>query len=371
MKNFQTHVWTKMPYKRTFLCLALAFPIGITYAQFQSPLLDFDVITLAGSSTNVSGSINGSGTNARFNFPNGITMDANDNLYVCDTDNNMIRKVSVKGVVSTFAGATTSGTQNGTGIAARFNSPRGIVRDNTSGNLYVADANNHCIRKITPTGSVSTFAGTPTVAGNTNGTANAKFNLPSGITIDGAGNLYVSDMGNNLIRKISPQGAVTTLAGGSQGILNFNQPQGITIDASGNLYVADAGNNMIKKVDPQGNISVIAGAITPGYVDSTSNSARFNRPVGISVTSSGTLFVTDEHNYAIRKITPIGKVTTVSGLGPSLPGHIDGPKSVAKFENPRGIVAKSDGKTIFVTDNSNHCIRKLMTISVGPVIIKH
>lgn len=377
MKTFQVHSALRLAKMfgqsgRIFIA-AICFA-GSLQAQLTTPLQGYDVSTFAGSITKTSGSNNGTATAAKFKFPNAITMDTKNNLYVCDTDNNLIRKVSSAAVVTTLAGTSTAGTRDGAGATAQFDSPRGIAVDK-SGNVYVADANNHTIRKITPQGNVSTLAGKATVAGSVNGSGTtARFNLPSGITIDAAGNLYVADGGNNMIRKVTPQGVVSTLAGataagsanGLGSYAKFNRPSGITIDAAGNLYVADAGNNMIRKVSPQGNVTLLAGDNAPGFVDAVASLSRFDNPIGISADNSGNLYVGDEHNHVIRKISASGIVSTIAGQGPNNPGFKDGHGTVAKFENPRGLVPKSDGSTIFVVDNANHCIRRLNSVSLNP-----
>ncbi len=211
------------------------------------------VTTVAG--TGSSGSANGTGTSASFNYPQGITTDGT-NLYVADYSNHLIRKIVIStGAVTTLAGTGSSGSANGTGTSASFNYPQGITTDGT--NLYVAERVNHLIRKIViSTGAVTTLAGTGST-GSANGTGtSASFSFPRGITTDGT-NLYVADSGNHLIRQIViSTGAVTTLAGtGSSGSANgtgtsasFNYPQGITTDGT-NLYVADYGNNLIRKIE--------------------------------------------------------------------------------------------------------------------------
>ena len=270
-----------------------------------------EVTTIAGDGT--LGSANGQGTAAKFYFPYGITIDVSGNLYVTDRRNHCIRKITQDGMVSTFAGGGTQGYIDGLGDEAKFYSPYGIATD-VLGNIYVSDGDNHRIRKITPEGMVSTFAGSTQggTQGYVDGTAEeAKFNTPVGIAIDVSGNLYVADSNNNRIRKITPEGMVSTFAGsgefgyadGHGTAAQFSKPYGITIDASGNLYVADYGNNRIRKITPQGEVTTIAGSGEYGYVDGPAGEAQFSMPQGIAIDASGNLYVTDTGNHRIRKIT--------------------------------------------------------------------
>ena len=210
--------------------------------------------------------------------------------------------------VSTVAGSTSSGTLNGTRLTSLFYNPTGVTVD-SSGNLYVSDTSNHRIRKITPDGIVSTFSGSSAGFADGQGTV-AKFNLPVGITIDSSGNLYVSDTSNHVIRKISPSGSVSTVAGfgtlgstdGQGGSARFTNPQGVAIDNSGNLYVADTGNHKIRKIDTSKNVTTIAGSGTAGFADGQGTVAKFNGPIGITIDSSGILYIGDYNNNKIRKI---------------------------------------------------------------------
>lgn len=221
------------------------------------------VSTFAG--TGIAGSVDGVDT-ASFNSPMGVATDKAGNVYVADYENDLIRKISPAGVVSTIAGkAGVPGYVDGLDTAARFNLPEALAVDG-AGNIYVADNGNNLIRKITPSGQVTTFAGSGN-AGNANGVGKqASFNSPFGIALDGTGNVYVADAGNNLIRKITPAGVVSTFAGsGTKGAANavgvaasFNTPSGIAIDAFGNVYVSDENNNLIREITASGTVSTVA-----------------------------------------------------------------------------------------------------------------
>ncbi len=267
------------------------------------------VTTLAGSTT--PGSADGTGAAAAFHLPVSVAVDAHGNVFVADTFNNEIREIAPGGVVTTFAGSTTPGSSDGAGSAASFNQPEGVAVD-THGNVYVADTGNNEIRMITPAGVVSTLAGTP-VAGSADGTgATAAFNHPTGVAVDSSGDLIVADLGNNEIRRVTPAGVVTTLAGalspgsadGTGAAASFSSPQAVAIDPAGNVYVADGGNNEIRVIAPNGIVTTLAGTTTPGSADGTGAGASFNNPSGVTLDASGNLYVGDFNNNEIRKITP-------------------------------------------------------------------
>lgn len=324
------------------------------------------VTTLAGQVASP-GSVNGTGSAARFNIPSGAAVDTNGNVYVSDYGNEVVRKISPAGVVTNLAGmAGVAGTNNGTGTAARFNGPAGVAVDG-SGNVYVAEYKNHTIRKITPAGVVTPLAGRPGTFGTNNGTGTAaRFTNPIGVAVDTNGTVYVGDSGNNAIRKITPLGAVTTLAGlvGTSGTndgvgvaARFNQPDDVAVDGSNYVYVADAGNNCIRKVAPDGTVTTLAGLCgTSGSDDGTNSTARFYSPFGIAVDSAGNLFIGDTGNQVIRKITSDGVVTTIGGQA-GTSGSTDGSGSQARFNSPAGVAVDPNG-FVYVTDSGNQTIRK-------------
>jgi len=314
------------------------------------------VTTLAGSSN---GYADGAATSAQFNKPYSIAVASDKTVYVADTSNNRIRKVTPGGVVSVFAGSGVVGNADGTGVAAQFSAPWGIAID-SSGVLYVTDQSNHRIRKITSAGVVTTLAG------STNGFADGtgvstQFSFPQGITVDTSGIVYVADAANNRIRKITTAGVVTTFAGSTNGYVDatgtsaqFFHPRGLTIDASGTIYVVDSDNNRIRKVTSAGVVTTIAGS-TAGYVDATGAAAQFNNPRAIAVAPDGTLYVSDASNNRIRKITTAGVVTSLAG---SSLGFADGTGTDALFMHPQGVAIDSAG-VIYVADVDNERIRKI------------
>jgi|GEM_PF-1350957 len=321
--------------------------------------------TLAGSGS--IGSANGTGTAASFYTPLGIGIDLKTgNLYVADAMNYIIRKITPAGVVTTFAGTVGKyGYQDGQGTSALFDRTDGIAVDQ-SGNVYVADNFNNRIRKISPTGLVSTLAGSGTM-GSTNGQGTAaSFNHPQGVAVDNLGNIFVADGSNNLIRKITPSGLVSTYAGtgaagsadGSVTSATFNLPIALEFDKSGNLYIADRSNNKIRKITSSGTVSTFAGSGSAGSTNGVGTSASFNAPSGLAVDAMGTVFVTDEGGNQIRAISQSGVVTTLAGSLTS--GMSNGIGVGARFYYPFGIC--QDGNNhVYVTEVGNNAIRLINT----------
>jgi sugar lactone lactonase YvrE len=316
-----------------------------------------------------SGSADGNGTAAQFTTPRGIAVDAAGNVFVGDEHNHTIRKITPSGDVTTLAGQPgESGSADGSGSSARFNFPDGVAIG-ANGTVYVADSSNDTIRKITPSGSVTTLAGKAGVDGFADGSgSSAVFNDPEGVAVDASGNVYVADAGNNVIRKVTPSGLVTTLAGGSplndgsaDGVgtaARFHWPRDVAVDGSGNIYVADQSNATIRKITSSGVVSTFAGkAGAAGATDGVGSDARFNDPWGVGVDLLGNVYVADSANNAIRKITPQALVTT---LGSSVvrEGSADGFATSARFNSPQGIAVDSAGN-VFVADTNNHTIRKI------------
>ena len=367
------------------LTMSLA-PIGSASAQI------YDWTTIAGAVTN-SGSADGTNSTARFNNPHGVAVDTNGNLYVADVDNHTIRKVTLVGtnwVVSTIAGAAgVSGAADGTNSDARFKNPPGVAVD-TNGNLYVMDTGNHTIRKVTPVGTdwvTSTIAGLAGNNGDTDGTnSDARFEAPFGIALDGDGNVYVADTNSHTIRKVTPVGTnwvTTTIAGsagnygttdGTNNNAQFHSPRAVAVDGSGNLYVADLDNYTIRKITPVVGANwvttTIAGSAgSYGTTDGTNSDARFYSLVGVAVDTNGNLYVTDFANHTIRKITPVGTnwvTSTIGGLAGNA-GSADGLNSAARFNYPYGVAVNGSGN-LYVAEYGNHIIRLGVPLLLLPVI---
>src|ERR1039458_3654735 len=330
------------------------------------------ITTLAGSPG--LGSADGTGAAARLANPWGVAADTAGNLYVADTDNQTIRKITAGGAVSTFAGmAGVSGSADGTGSGARFNQPQGLAVD-TNGIVYVADTGNYTIRKITPAGVVTTLTGSVGNSGSTDATGgSARFYEPEGIAVNSAGTLiYIADTWNHTIRQVTPAGVVTTLAGsagnfgsadGTGNSAQFYQPQGMAVDGSGNIYVADTGNQTIRKVTVLGAVTTLAGlAGNNGSTDGTGSSASFWNPQGIALDSSANLYVADSFNNTIRQVTPAGVVTTLAGTTGSF-GSADGTGAAARFWQPQGVAVDSAGN-VCVADSANGTIRRIASGAV-------
>jgi sugar lactone lactonase YvrE len=321
------------------------------------------VTTLAGNGANGSG--DGTGAAASFYGPTGVALDASGNLYVADNGNNKIRKIAPNGVVTTLAGSASGapGSVDGQGTAAAFRGPYGIAVDG-SGNVIVGDAGNNKIRKVTPAGAVTTIAGSGT-AGSLDGTGTgATFNFPTGIAVDGAGNIFVVDTSNRKIRKVAPDGSVTTVAGsggygstdGPGTTASFYFPFGVAVDGAGNLFVSDAMNNNIRKVAPGGVVSTLAGSGARASRDGTGTGAAFSYPIGVAADASGNVYVADFATSKLRRITAAAVVTTLAGSGDS--GKSDGAGPVATFQNPTGVAANGADE-VYVADSLNHSIRKV------------
>jgi sugar lactone lactonase YvrE len=283
---------------------------------------------------------------------------------VADSRNNLIRKIAADGTVSTLAGSGKVGSADGKGISASFFFPTAIAVG-ADGMVYVADTHNSLIRKITPDGTVTTVAGRimPVPHGVTE--ASVQFDNPAGIAVDKAGNVYVSDWAKDMIRKISPGGKVVTVAGtgksgsadGAGSSASFFLPTGIAIDGKGNLFVADSYNNSIRKITPAGVVStVIKGKPVPNEGPAKHDTSMLSRPYGITVDKAGNLYVADVGNSKIREITSDGKMFTFAGNGKR--AMANGAAHLASFYHPYGIVANNKGE-IFVADYQNNIIRKI------------
>ena len=309
------------------------------------------------------------GSNGHFRQPVAVAADAAGNIYVADMGNGTIRKVGTNGFVTTFAGfAGNFGSANGTGTNAQFYGPQGITADG-AGNLYIADTANVTIRKISPAGTVSAFAGAVGNFNSFDGTGvNAQFYQPEGVAVDNGGNVYVADAWNHTIRKINPAGLVSTLAGlagkfggadGANGKARFHRPSGIALDSTTNLFVTDSLNHTIRRITLGGTVSTIAGlAGVWGNADGTNNSARFFQPQGIFVLNASNVFVADSGNQTLRRISAVGTnwvVSTIAGL-PGSAGSADGTGSAAQFYFPAGLALDSAGH-LYVADSGNNLIR--------------
>ena len=310
-------------------------------------------VSILAGSTN--GYADGMGAAAQFGQAQGLTVDSHGNIYVADYSNNLIRKISPTGLVTTFAGLPIGGYQDGPGTSALFAGPTGVYAD-AQDNIYVADTYNYMIRKISSQGVVSTIAGQAMLSGNTDGTGSAaQFYNPSAMCIDLQGNLLLLDIENFRIRKITPLGVVTTVAGTTQGYLNgpiaqaqFGQLEGICIDATGNIYVSDFTNNVIRKISTDGNVTTLAGNGQAGNADGVGSAAQFSMPSGMCITSDGNLLVADIGSGLICQVNPSsGLVTRITGTDPLL-----------QLYDPLGVCIDSNGD-VYVMDTYNYVVKKI------------
>ncbi len=298
---------------------------------------------------------------AAFSLPTDIALTSDGNVVVADAGNHRIRLINFgNSRVSTFAGKA-QGYADGNDTLALFNTPVDVALA-PNGDLIVADAGNHAIRRISPSRAVTTVAGGG-AAGFTDGTGTAaRFNQPYGVVVTSTGIIYVADYGNHAIRRIDASGNVTTLAGnGTAGFLNaqgaaarFNRPIRVALDNSGNVLVSDYLNNVLRSVDAGGNVTTRAGSGTQGYLEGSTAAAQFNRPVGIAVDAAGNIFVSDNNNHRIRRITTGNMVETYAGLG--INGFNNGPVATALFNTPQGIALDALGN-LYVADYLNQRIR--------------
>ena len=354
-----------------------------TYGTTTSSPVDLLTVNSTGVTTlagwpDSAGTANGTGWAARFNSPGSVRADNLGNVYVADSGNNTIRKVTLNGVVTTVAGqAGVTGSTDGAALSATFNGPAGVAPDG-QGNVYIADAGNYTIRKLSSSGQVTTFAGQAGAQAETDGTGTAaRFWDPENLTIDSSGNLYVADGSGYVVRKITPAGVVTTLAGsgrkgktdGTGTAASFGQLEGITVDGSGNVYVSDNSYNTVRKITPAGVVTTLAGngLTSGGSSDGTGSAASFDSPTGMSVDSSGNLYVADYLNDTIRKVTPAGVVTTVTGAA-GVVENIDGLLPSARFNTPTDVSLDSAG-VLYVSDSSNCTIRRVVLSAIAPPVI--
>lgn len=313
-----------------------------------------------------SGYVDGDVSVARFNYPRGMAIDAQDNIYVADELNHCIRRISSGGTVVTFAGSGISGHADGDPSLAKFKNPYDVAVDEINGYYYVADKGNHCIRTMSLSGYVTTLAGIPSTIGYVDAPgAAARFNNPTSIAVEGElANIYVTDAGNHCVRKIDFTNVVTTFAGtnvlgqldGNGTAARFSYPMGITLDSAGFLYLTDKDNHNVRRISLGGTVITVAGTGVAGWVDGQGTIAQFDSPTGV-IAEKGNLFVCDFFNNRIRNVSPGKLVSTIAGDGTI--GFGDGPGDQAKFKFPADMVVNSEGD-YFVSDAGNHSIRKIV-----------
>ena len=357
------------------------FAFAILALGHSVPVAAQIINTVAGNGTAGFGPDGIAATSSKVNTPHGVAVDAAGNLYIADSDNDRIRKVTPTGTISTIGGTGVAGyTGDGVATARQIHGPTGIAVD-ASGNIFFTDRGNNLVRKISTTGIMTTIAGTyggvfgsPSPDG---GPATAVvLGLPYGIAVDGAGNVIFADQQNHRIRMISPAGIISGVAGASVGFAGFagdgglatastarlNAPAGVAVDGAGNIYIADYANNKVRKVDAAGMLSTIAGAGLPGYGYSgdggPATAAHFYYPEGVAVDGPGNVYVCDRNNNVVRKIGLTGVINTIAGTGsPAFSGD-GGPAILATLNQTTGVAVQDNGD-VYIADNSNNRIRRI------------
>jgi uncharacterized protein (TIGR03437 family) len=340
-----------------------------------------NISTFAGNGTFSYSGDGGPAIQAQLNTPQGVAADAAGNLYIADTLNNVVRKVSPNGTISNYAGNGGAGN-SGDGSAAtsaQLHGPQGLAAD-TFGNLYIADTMNAKVRKVSASGVIATVAGsgTPGSGGDGGAAASAQLNLPIGVAVDSSGNLYIADFGNSRVRKVSASGAIGTVAGnGSFGYsgdggpavkAQLNGPQGVAVDAAGNLYIADTENNLIREVTAGGLIASVAGNGVAGYSGDggQATSAQVGNPVGLAVDAAGNIFTLDASNR-VRQVYPNGLIATIAGNGSRGYSGDGGLATQAQLNAPSAIALGSNGN-LYVADMANNAVRLLQYAGNGLAI---
>ena len=320
----------------------------------------------------------GAATSAQLGTPSGMALDAAGNLFIADSGNNRIRKITAAGIISTVAGNGTSGYggDGGPATSAQLDRPSDVAVD-SAGNLYIACPLSNRIRKVTTAGIISTFAGNGVDGyGGDGGPATAaQLYYPSGVAVDSAGNLFIADSGNNRIRKVWTVGIISTLAGngssgysgdaGSAAAAQLNYPIMVAVDSADNLYISDNENNRIRKVTTAGIISTVAGIGSWGYSGdgAPATAARLATPHGVAVDSAGNFYIADYYNNRIRKVTTAGIISTVAGNGARSFSGDGGPAASAQLDHPLGVAVDSAG-SLYITDSYNNRIRKVTTMGI-------
>jgi sugar lactone lactonase YvrE len=331
------------------------------------------ITTIAGNGTVGFSGDGGQATAAQLTNPTGVAVDSVGNVYIADAGTHRIRKVNAAGVISTVAGNGTPGYSGdgGPAIAAQLNFPLGVAVD-SAGNLYVVDTANERIRKVTPEGVISTVAGNGTrgFSGDGGPATAAQLDTQDGVAVDSAGNLYIADSFNFRIRKVTAAGVISTVAGngtpgfsGDGGLATAAQlgnPTGIAVDSAGNLYFSDVHFHRVRKVTPDGIISTIAGTGTAGFSGDggPATAAQLNGPIGVAVDSGASLYIADQSNFRIRSVTAAGVISTAAGNGTAGFSGDGGPATAAQLSLPSGVAVDSAGN-LYIADPGNFTVRKV------------
>jgi hypothetical protein len=336
-----------------------------------------DIVTIAGGGTGGLGD-DGLATSATLSYPTRVSIDISGNIYIADYANNRIRKVDHNsGIITTVAGNGTAGYSgdNGPATSASLRSPLGVSVD-ASGNIYIADTDNNRIRKVDISGTISTLAGngTPTFAGDNGPATSASLNFPVGVSVDTSGNIYIADTDNHRIRKVDISGTISTLAGngtptfagdgGDATLASLNLPTSVSVNDSGNIYIADFANNRIREVYSSGTITTVAGNGTVTYSGDgvPATSASLYAPYGVAVDALGNIFIADTFHSRVRKVDTLGIITTVTGNGTWAFSGDNGPAASAAVNRPYGVLVDA-AENIYIADTYNNRIRKVLALA--------
>ncbi len=339
------------------------------------------ITTYAGTGSAGFSGDGGAATSAALNLPTGVAVDASGNVYVADA-NYRIRKITTSGVITTFAGTGTSGYSGdgGAATAARLGAPMNMAFDG-SNNMYIADGTNYCVRKISPSGIITTFAGTGGTSGfsGDGGAATAAhMSTVNAVAVDRSGNVLISDQGNSRIRKVSTSGVITTIAGngtagytgdgGAATAAEIRQVNGnLVVDSAGNVYFADEGNAVVRKISTSGIITTFAGNGTAGYSGDSgfATGAELSNPCGVAFDRNGCLYIADGNNQRIRMVIPAGIIYTIAGTGTAGFSGDGGAATAAKINTPFALATNSLGD-LFIADYNNNRIREIVPCTGTP-----
>ncbi|MFF1377448.1 hypothetical protein [Streptomyces sp. NPDC058308] len=338
---------------------------------------DGTIITAAGNGQAGFVADGGPAVGTKLHYPYGVAVDGSGNVYIADTHNHRVRRITPEGAITTVAGNGDAGfvSDGGPAVATRLNYPTDVAVDG-AGNLYIADRHNHRIRKVTPDGNITTVAGNGNAGFISDGgpAVATPLNYPWSVTVDEAGNLYIGDTNNHRVRKVDTRGTITTVAGtGQAGYVSdggpavatkLHYPFGVALDSAGTLYIADRYNHRVRKVTPNNIITTVAGNGNAGYVadGGPAVATSLNYPVGVALDSAGNLYIGDTNNHRVRKVTTNGIVTTVAGTGTA--GYVadGGPAAGTHLYHPHGVAVDRSG-SLFIADGYNHRIRRVYGVA--------
>ena len=353
--------------------LAVLLPLGTATLSPVPGVAQATITTFAGTGVPGFSGDGGPAVQAQLNLPHGVAVDGAGNVYVADTNNHRIRKVDPSGTTATFAGTGVPGFSGdgGPAVQAQLNLPGDVAVDG-AGNVYVADPNNHRIRRLDSSGTITTIAGTGVsgFSGDGGPAVQARLNSPHGVAVDGSGNVFIADTNNHRIRRLDSSGTITTIAG--TGVSGFSGdggaavqaqlylPHGVAVDGSGNVFIADTNNHRIRRLDSSGTITTIAGTGVSGFSGDggAAVQAQLYLPHGVAVDGSGNVFIADTNNHRIRRLDSSGTITTIAGTGVSGFSGDGGAAVQAQLYLPHGVAVDGSGN-IYIADTNNHRIFKL------------